>query len=225
MATVEANGVTLGIEGFGDPGAPLVLLAGGTTMLSWPDALCAALAGGGRHVVRYDLRDGGASTTADPDAPRYTLRDLAASDPCWNVSILRYFNPVGAHPSGVIGEDPFGIPNNLMPYITKVAVAELKELSVWGNDYPTPDGTLSCRKAPGGARKYMLRWAGRRWFRTTSWFTSSASWTRACPGWAIRPLRCHQSSWSTSGPGSPSSSSFASPVSRRSMANSTTRQR
>jgi UDP-glucose 4-epimerase len=69
------------------------------------------------------------------------LRDVAASDPEWNISILRYFNPVGAHPSGDIGEDPLGIPNNLMPYITKVAVGELEELSVWGNDYDTPDGT------------------------------------------------------------------------------------
>jgi pimeloyl-ACP methyl ester carboxylesterase len=78
MATVEANGVTLGVEHFGDASAPLVLLAGGTTMLSWPDALCEALARGGRHVVRYDLRDSGASTTIDPTAPTYTLRDLAA---------------------------------------------------------------------------------------------------------------------------------------------------
>ncbi len=78
MVTIEANGVTLGVEHFGDAEAPLVLLAGGPTMLSWPDALCEALARGGRHVVRYDLRDSGASTTADPKAPAYTLRDLAA---------------------------------------------------------------------------------------------------------------------------------------------------
>jgi UDP-glucose 4-epimerase len=71
----------------------------------------------------------------------YMLQDLAAADPAWNVSILRYFNPVGAHPSGEIGEDPLGIPNNLMPYITKVVVGELDELSVWGADYDTPDGT------------------------------------------------------------------------------------
>lgn len=71
----------------------------------------------------------------------YMLRDLAAADPDWNISILRYFNPVGAHPSGEIGEDPLGIPNNLMPYITKVAVGELEELSVWGDDYDTPDGS------------------------------------------------------------------------------------
>jgi len=71
----------------------------------------------------------------------YMLKDLAASDPAWNISILRYFNPVGAHASGEIGEDPLGIPNNLMPYITKVVVGELQELSVWGEDYDTPDGT------------------------------------------------------------------------------------
>ncbi|MFF7116305.1 alpha/beta fold hydrolase [Streptomyces albogriseolus] len=76
--TVHANGVTLGVESFGDDDAPLVLLAGGTTMLSWPDALCERLAAGGRRVVRYDLRDSGASTTHDPEAPAYTLRDLAA---------------------------------------------------------------------------------------------------------------------------------------------------
>ncbi|HST16733.1 MAG TPA: alpha/beta hydrolase [Gaiellaceae bacterium] len=71
------DGVRLGVEHFGDAAAPLVLLAGGTTMLSWPNALCDALARGGRHVVRYDLRDAGASTTVDPEAPTYTLRDLA----------------------------------------------------------------------------------------------------------------------------------------------------
>ena len=78
MTTVETDGVTLGLEHFGDAAAPLVLLAGGTTMLSWPDAVCAAVARGGRHVVRYDLRDSGGSTTVDPEAPAYTLRDLAA---------------------------------------------------------------------------------------------------------------------------------------------------
>jgi len=71
----------------------------------------------------------------------YMLQDLYASDPHWNISILRYFNPVGAHPSGDIGEDPKGIPNNLMPYITQVAVGELEELSVFGGDYDTHDGT------------------------------------------------------------------------------------
>jgi pimeloyl-ACP methyl ester carboxylesterase len=78
MTTVNANGIALGIDSFGDDSAPLVLLAGGTTMLSWPDALCERLAAGGRRVVRYDLRDSGESTTMDPEAPAYTLRDLAA---------------------------------------------------------------------------------------------------------------------------------------------------
>jgi pimeloyl-ACP methyl ester carboxylesterase len=78
VPTVAANGVALGIQSFGDDDAPLVLLAGGTTMLSWPDALCERLAAGGRRVVRYDLRDSGESTTANPNAPAYTLRDLAA---------------------------------------------------------------------------------------------------------------------------------------------------
>ncbi len=69
------------------------------------------------------------------------LADMARADPRWNIARLRYFNPVGAHASGLIGEDPNDIPNNLMPYITQVAAGKLKELSVYGNDYPTADGT------------------------------------------------------------------------------------
>ena len=69
------------------------------------------------------------------------LRDIAKADSSFNIAILRYFNPVGAHESGLIGEEPNGIPNNLMPYITKVAVGKLKELSVFGDDYNTHDGT------------------------------------------------------------------------------------
>lgn len=69
------------------------------------------------------------------------LKDLWISDESWNVALLRYFNPVGAHESGRIGEDPNGIPNNLMPYISQVAVGKRKQLSVFGDDYPTPDGT------------------------------------------------------------------------------------
>ena len=76
--TAAANGVELGIESFGRDEDPLVLLAGGPTMLSWPDSLCERLAAGGRRVVRYDLRDCGASTTVDQQAPAYALRDLAA---------------------------------------------------------------------------------------------------------------------------------------------------
>ncbi|MBI5014315.1 MAG: UDP-glucose 4-epimerase GalE [Deltaproteobacteria bacterium] len=69
------------------------------------------------------------------------LRDLYVADPSWRVALLRYFNPVGAHPSGRIGEDPRGIPNNLLPFIAQVAVGRREHLSVFGADYPTPDGT------------------------------------------------------------------------------------
>ena len=75
------------------------------------------------------------------------LASLRMSDPAWRVGVLRYFNPVGAHPSGMIGEDPNGIPNNLMPYVTQVAVGKQALLNVFGNDYPTPDGT--------GVRDYL----------------------------------------------------------------------
>ena len=69
------------------------------------------------------------------------LRDVAVADSEWSIALLRYFNPIGAHPSGQIGEDPFDVPNNLMPYITQVAVGKLNKLSVFGDDYDTPDGT------------------------------------------------------------------------------------
>ena len=75
------------------------------------------------------------------------LTDCCHADPELNVALLRYFNPIGAHPSGLIGEDPNGIPNNLVPYIAKVAVGKLEKVHVFGNDYPTPDGT--------GARDYI----------------------------------------------------------------------
>ncbi len=69
------------------------------------------------------------------------LRDVGAADPRWSIALLRYFNPVGAHRSGRIGEDPDGLPNNLMPYVSQVAVGRLERLNVFGGDYPTPDGT------------------------------------------------------------------------------------
>ena len=95
--TVEANGVALGVEHFGDAEAPLVLLAGGTTMLSWPLELCEELARRGRHVVRYDLRDSGASTTVDPEAPAYTLRDLATDA----AALARELDDRPAHLAGI----------------------------------------------------------------------------------------------------------------------------
>ncbi|END9752029.1 UDP-glucose 4-epimerase GalE [Escherichia coli] len=69
------------------------------------------------------------------------LMDLIQSDGDWNITILRYFNPIGAHPSGEIGEDPLGVPNNLVPYVTKVAIGDLPYLTIYGDDYSTPDGT------------------------------------------------------------------------------------
>lgn len=75
------------------------------------------------------------------------LRDFHQAQPEWKIAILRYFNPVGAHESGLIGEDPQGIPNNLMPFVAQVAIGRREKLSVWGSDYPTPDGT--------GVRDYL----------------------------------------------------------------------
>lgn len=96
-----------------------------------------------RLPLDENCRTGG--TTNPYGASKYfqeiMLRDLYASDNEWTIALLRYFNPVGAHESGLIGEDPQGIPNNLTPYIAKVAIGELKEIGVFGNDYDTPDGT------------------------------------------------------------------------------------
>ena len=93
--------------------------------------------------LREDMPTGG--TTNPYGTTKYfieqILQDLCVSDSEWGVSILRYFNPIGAHKSGRIGEDPTGIPGNLMPYITQVAIGKLECLNVCGNDYPTPDGT------------------------------------------------------------------------------------
>ena len=93
--------------------------------------------------LREDMPTGG--TTNPYGTTKYfieqILQDLFISDSEWGVSILRYFNPIGAHKSGRIGEDPNGIPGNLMPYITQVAIGKLECLNVCGNDYPTPDGT------------------------------------------------------------------------------------
>jgi pimeloyl-ACP methyl ester carboxylesterase len=97
MGLATANGVTLGVERFGDPTAPLILCVGSPTMLSWPDALCRSLARRGRHVVRYDLRDSGASTTVDPEAPAYTLRDLATDA----AALARALDDRPAHLAGI----------------------------------------------------------------------------------------------------------------------------
>lgn len=92
------------------------------------------------------VKEGGALLPTNPYASsklmiENILRDLYISDPTWSIGILRYFNPIGAHESGLIGEDPNGIPNNLMPFISQVAMAKHRKLEVYGNDYETPDGT------------------------------------------------------------------------------------
>lgn len=97
MATREVNGVKLGIESFGDDADPLILLIGGTTMLSWPDALCEKIAHAGRHVVRYDLRDCGESDTEDPINQKYLLRDLGADA----VALAQSLDPRPAHLAGI----------------------------------------------------------------------------------------------------------------------------
>ena len=122
-------------------------------------ALCAAMQ---RHACKTLVFSSSATVYGDPqrlpiteDAPLAStnpygatklvgenlLRDLLHSDPLWQIAVLRYFNPVGAHASGLIGEDPRGAPNNLMPYIAQVAVGKRERLQIFGADYPTPDGT------------------------------------------------------------------------------------
>lgn len=96
-AIVHVNGADFGVESFGREADPLVLLAGGTTMLSWPDGLCEQLAEGGRRVVRYDLRDSGASTTLEPEDPGYSLRDLAADA----AAIVSALGAESAHLAGI----------------------------------------------------------------------------------------------------------------------------
>lgn len=117
----------------------------------------------GKYNVKKIVFSSSATVYGDPGSPKYVeemgrgkttnpygttkamieqiLEDLYASDNSWNISILRYFNPVGAHESGLIGEEPNGTPNNLMPYVMKVAAGKLDTLSIFGNDYPTIDGT------------------------------------------------------------------------------------
>ena len=114
------------------------------------------------------------------------LSGIAHADKEWSVVLLRYFNPIGAHESGMIGEDPRGIPNNLMPYITQVAIGRREKLSVYGNDYPTPDGTgvrdyihvVDLAKGHVAAVKYVVSepWAA----RCSIWAPESAT---ACWTW------------------------------------------
>ena len=105
------------------------------------------------------------------------LQGVATADPGWSMVLLRYFNPIGAHESGLMGEDPRGIPNNLMPYITQVAIGRREYLSVYGNDYPTPDGTgvrdyihvVDLAKGHVAAVEYTTKHTGCEVYRKTGW--------------------------------------------------------
>ena len=105
------------------------------------------------------------------------LTDCCKADPELNVALLRYFNPIGAHPSGKIGEDPNGIPNNLVPYIAKVAVGKLEKVHVYGNDYPTPDAPACATTSTSWT------WPAAMWQPSKSWkkspACSSATWAPA----------------------------------------------
>ena len=104
------------------------------------------------------------------------LQDVCKADPSLNVALLRYFNPIGAHKSGLIGEDPNGIPNNLMPYIAKVAVGKLEKVHVFGNDYPTPDGTACATTSMWWTWPAAMSAPSASWKRTAA--CSSATWHR-----------------------------------------------
>ena len=111
------------------------------------------------------------------------LADLAASEPGWRIARLRYFNPVGAHPSGRIGEDPLGPPNNLFPFISQVAVGRRPELQVFGNDWPTPDGSsvrdyIHVMDLAEGHRAALTRC----WWRLPNWSPSTSA--------AAKGIRC-----------------------------------
>ena len=127
------NGTLVLLQAMREHGCKRIVFSSSATVYGTPEFL----------PLNENCKTGG--TTNPYGASKYfqeiMLNDVYKSDKEWTVVLLRYFNPVGAHESGLIGEDPKGIPNNLTPYITKVAIGELNEVGVFGNDYPTPDGT------------------------------------------------------------------------------------
>ena len=128
------------------------------------------------------------------------LRDLAASQPGWRIALLRYFNPVGAHASGLIGEDPGGIPNNLLPYVSQVAAGRLERLSVFGGDYATPDGTgvrdtihvVDLAQGHLAALRYLDAYEGVLTVNLdrSEWAAATACWRWCARSSAPRAVRC-----------------------------------
>lgn len=127
------NGTLVLLQAMRKGGCKKIVFSSSATVYGDPEVL----------PITEDCKTGG--TTNPYGTSKYfqeiMLNDVYKADNEWSIVLLRYFNPVGAHESGMIGEDPKGIPNNLTPYIAKVAIGELKEVGVFGNDYPTPDGT------------------------------------------------------------------------------------
>ena len=111
------------------------------------------------------------------------LTDVCKADPTLNVALLRYFNPIGAHKSGLIGEDPNGIPNNLMPYIAKVAVGKLEKVHVFGNDYPTPDAPASATTSMSWTWPAVMSAPSRSWKRTAASSSATSAPARVTACW------------------------------------------
>ncbi len=197
MATIDIGAVTLGIESFGVEDAPALLLIGAPTMLSWPDAMCGRIAAGGCRVVRYDLRDSGESSTADPCAPGYTLRDLAADA----AALVPHLGDGPAHIAGIgvggmvaqvavldhpdeframtlVGTRPVapGRPDADLPDHDPVVLRRLRDLPVprWTDRRAVEDFAVARAEALGDDPESARVLAGRVWDRTPRGATAAA---------------------------------------------------
>jgi UDP-glucose 4-epimerase len=128
----NVNGTTVLLQSMSRHGVHRIVFSSSATVYGAPDAVPIS-----EHAPLEPINPYGRTKLVIEEM----LRDVVATAPSWRAVLLRYFNPVGAHPSGRIGEDPHGVPNNLMPFITQVAAGKRPELAIFGDDYPTPDGT------------------------------------------------------------------------------------